>query len=106
MSDYRVPHLSTLNRLIRVFSLGSGTSVSANNGRMRIGVTGGAITVTVGGAYPATLIGKKIEVWGAGGAGTLIDASGGGASGYSFNSTTGVITNIDDGTYLILIYAT
>lgn len=73
---------------------------SAANARMRISVSGGVVTSTSGAAYPAGLVNKTIEVWGAGGAGTLIDEG----DGYDFEPSTGALTGMGDGTYLILIY--
>jgi len=92
--------VSTWNYLERRLGRGSTTILSADNIRIRISVTDGVIIVLSGPAYPATLIGKTIEVWGAGGAGTLIDES----DGYEFDPATGVISDIADGVYLVLFF--
>jgi hypothetical protein len=95
--------MSVMNKLKRVFQCDGGSGGgSGGSGTMRISVAGGTITVTGGTAtaYPADLAGKTIEVWGAGGAGTLIDPG----DGYSFNSGTGALSALADGNYLIIIF--
>lgn len=94
--------LNTWNYMKRRLGItASALGIPSANARMRISVSSGVVASTAGAAYPAGLVNRTIEVWGAGGAGTLVDEG----DGYDFDDSTGVLTNIADGAYLILIYA-
>ncbi|GIV32659.1 MAG: hypothetical protein KatS3mg031_0194 [Chitinophagales bacterium] len=79
-----------------------GITASTGSQSMRISVSGGVITATGGSTtnYPAALVGKTIEIWATGGAGTLLDQG----DAYSFDANTGQLSQIADGNYLIILF--